>query len=97
MVGGAMLSRIASIEKIASTAPAAPSRWPMADLVDDMELAGVYCRTAARPRQFDLVAERRRGAVGVDVVDVGGDAGALQRRLMQRKAPSPSSGAGAVM
>src|SRR5438874_1345020 len=36
-VGGATLSRIASSEKIASTAPAAPSRWPMADLVEDME------------------------------------------------------------
>ena len=36
-VGGTMLSRIASIEKIASTAPAAPSRWPIADLVEDME------------------------------------------------------------
>ena len=32
-----MLSRIARIEKIASTAPAAPSRWPIADLVEDIE------------------------------------------------------------
>src|ERR1700744_2790139 len=29
MVGGAILSRIARIEKIASMAPAAPSRWPV--------------------------------------------------------------------
>src|SRR5437588_2026560 len=38
MVGGATWSRIARIEKIASTAPAAPSRWPMQDLVDDIEI-----------------------------------------------------------
>src|SRR3712207_2701326 len=36
IVGGTMPSRMASTEKIASTAPAAPRRWPMADLVDDM-------------------------------------------------------------
>src|SRR3546814_568239 len=36
-VGGTTLSRIARIEKIASTAPAAPSRWPIADLVDDID------------------------------------------------------------
>src|SRR5580692_11726215 len=35
MVGGAMLSRIASTLKIASIAPAAPSRCPIDDLVDD--------------------------------------------------------------
>src|SRR4051812_28999034 len=37
MVGGAMLSRIARMQKIASTAPAAPSRWPVEDLVEDIE------------------------------------------------------------
>src|ERR1700733_7746923 len=37
MVGGAMLSRIARILKMASTAPAAPSRWPVEDFVDDIE------------------------------------------------------------
>src|SRR5260370_39530986 len=36
-VGGAMPSRIARIEKIASTLPAAPSKWPIADLVDDID------------------------------------------------------------
>src|SRR5215475_11783189 len=36
-VGGATLSRIARIEKMASTAPAAPSRWPIADLVEDID------------------------------------------------------------
>src|ERR1700712_4167249 len=37
-VGGATPSRIARIEKIASTAPAAPSRWPIDDLVEDIEI-----------------------------------------------------------
>ena len=81
-VGGTMPSRMASTEKIASTAPAAPSRWPMADLVEDMDSLPAALPTSALDRlQLDLVAERRRGAVGVDVVDVGGaNAGALERR-----------------
>src|SRR5260370_37220822 len=37
MVGGAMLSRIARMLKIASIAPAAPSRCPVDDLVDDID------------------------------------------------------------
>src|SRR5437879_6490648 len=36
MVGGTMPSRIASRQKMASTAPAAPNRCPMEDLVEDM-------------------------------------------------------------
>src|SRR5205814_355773 len=36
-VGGTMPSRSARIAKIASTLPAAPSRWPIADLVDDID------------------------------------------------------------
>jgi hypothetical protein len=36
IVGGAIWSRMASRQKIASPAPAAPSRWPTIDLVDDM-------------------------------------------------------------
>src|SRR6185437_6462410 len=36
MVGGAIWSRSASTLNAASTAPAAPSRWPIDDLVDDM-------------------------------------------------------------
>jgi hypothetical protein len=35
-VGGAIWSRMARAVKAASIAPAAPSRWPVADLVDDM-------------------------------------------------------------
>src|ERR1700753_1360844 len=37
MVGGATLSRIARMQKIASIAPAAPNRWPVDDLVDDID------------------------------------------------------------
>src|SRR6202020_2154959 len=37
MVGGTMLSRIARMPKIASIAPAAPSRCPVDDLVDDID------------------------------------------------------------
>src|ERR1700751_4647441 len=37
MVGGAMLSRIARMEKIASIAPAAPRRCPVEDFVDDID------------------------------------------------------------
>ena len=37
-VGGATLSRMARSEKIASIAPAAPSRCPVAYFVDDIEI-----------------------------------------------------------
>src|SRR5215471_10898401 len=37
MVGGAMLSRIARMLKIASIAPAAPNKCPVEDLVDDID------------------------------------------------------------
>src|SRR6185503_20878682 len=36
IVGGTIPSRIARRQKIASTEPAAPSRWPIEDLVEDM-------------------------------------------------------------
>ena len=65
MVGGATWSRIASIEKIASTAPAAPSRWPIDDLVDDIEMrAGGIADQAldrARARSRRRAASRCRG------------------------------------
>ena len=82
MVGGATPSRIARIEKIASTAPAAPSRCPMQDLVDDIEiLAGGIADHALHRAKLDGVGHGR-GAVGVDVVDVvRRDAGALDRRV----------------
>ena len=47
-VGGTTWSRMARMQKIASTAPAAPSRWPIADLVEDIESLGRRrCRTGA--------------------------------------------------
>ena len=46
------------------------------------ELVGVVAEQALHRAQLDLVAQRRRGAVRVDVVDlVGVELGALQRRL----------------
>ena len=99
MVGGATWSRIASTENTASTPPAAPSRCPVIDLV---ELTASFLRViaeAALDRDgLGDVAQRRRGAVRVDVVDVlGVRARALRSAFaMQRAAPSPSSG-GAVM
>src|SRR4051794_34315024 len=36
-VGGTTWSRSASTAKIASTVPAAPNRWPIADLVEDID------------------------------------------------------------
>ncbi len=83
--------------KIASTAPAAPSRWPTADLVDDMETRVLLAHQALHRVELDLVAERRRGAVRVDVVDVGRrDAGALDRRLHGAEGAVAAS-VGAVM
>ena len=38
MVGGTIWSRMARMQKIASTAPAAPSRCPIADLVEDIDI-----------------------------------------------------------
>src|SRR5688572_5696069 len=39
MVGGRTPSRMAMITKAASTAPEAPSRWPVMDLVDEMGIS----------------------------------------------------------
>src|SRR3546814_5882441 len=36
-VGGTIWSRIANMQNMDSTAPAPPSKWQMADLVEDME------------------------------------------------------------
>ena len=62
------------------------------------DLAGGVAEQPLDRAELDLVAERRRGAVGVDVVDVAG--ASMPARFiairMQRSAPSPSS-AGAVM
>src|SRR5262245_23075509 len=61
-VGGARLSLIASAEKIASTAPAAPSRWPIADLVEDIETF-----PAALPNRRSTAANSISSPIGVEV------------------------------
>ena len=64
----------------------------------DRELRRVLAEAALDRHRLDLVAVRRRGAVRVDVVDLGRlDAGALDApRASRGTAPSPSSD-GAVM
>ena len=61
-VGGATLSRIASAEKIASTAPAAPSRWPIAYLVEDIDTL-----PAAFPNRRSTAASSISSPIGVEV------------------------------
>ena len=53
----------------------------MQDLVEDIgHAAGGIAEQPLHRAELDLVAERRRGAVRVDVVDVaGGNSGALER------------------
>ena len=58
MVGGAILSRMASSENTASTAPAAPSKCPIADLVDDMVTPG-----EESAGEGDLVAQGEGGVI----------------------------------
>ena len=85
------------MEKIASTAPAAPSRCPVADLVDD--IATLFARVAEHQLdrlQLQVVAQRRRGAVRVHVLDLGPAAMPPLRSAarIERTAPSwPSAGA----
>ena len=74
-------SRRASIVAIASTAPAAPSRWPIADFVEETGTGGPSPSAALMRGGLRAVVERRRGAVRVDVVDVlRAEAGVAQRR-----------------
>ena len=40
IVGGAIWSLIDKIQNIASTAPAAPNKWPMEDFVEDIVTLG---------------------------------------------------------
>jgi hypothetical protein len=94
-VGGTIPSRIASMQKIASTAPAPPSRWPIADLVELIDSV-----PTALPNSFftapelELVAHRRRGAVRVDIVDVADvEPERFIATCMARKPPAPSDAA----
>src|SRR5215467_3618936 len=61
-VGGATRSRMARIEKIASTAPAAPNRWPIEDLVEDMEM-----QPASSPTSLCTALSSISSPTGVDV------------------------------
>ena len=83
----------------ASRPPAAPSRCPVIDLVDETAtLPGVLAEAALDGQRLDLVAVRRRGAVGVDVVHLrrGLTPALSSAARITRNAPSPSSD-GAVM
>src|SRR5580704_10313122 len=62
MVGGTIWSRMARIEKIASIAPAAPRRWPVADLVDDIDTVA-----AALPSRRSTASSSRSSPSGVEV------------------------------
>src|ERR1700710_3201854 len=62
MVGGAILSRMARMQKIASTAPAAPSRCPGDDLVEDIDTV-----EAALPSRRWAAPNSISSPIGVDV------------------------------
>ena len=98
MVGGATLSRIARIEKIASTTPAAPSRCPVIDLV---ELTASFFACSPKARLMATVSALSPSGVEVACALMYWTALASRRAsrsafAMARRAPSPSSG-GAVM
>src|SRR5271163_1558914 len=61
-VGGATWSRIARMEKIASTAPAAPRRWPIEDLVED-----IVVLAAELPSSRSTACNSISSPTGVDV------------------------------
>src|SRR3569623_2210465 len=61
-VGGAILSRSASTQKIASTAPAAPKRCPIDDLVED-----IATFDAALPSNFCTAPSSISSPSGVEV------------------------------
>ena len=71
----------ASTHIIASIAPAAPKQWPITDFVDETASSvRVVAEDLLDRLRLGGVAERRRGAVRVDVVDpLGRDAGAIER------------------
>jgi hypothetical protein len=63
MVGGSTPSVIARTEAIASTAPAAPSRWPVIDLVDDTGIR----RASASPSAILMAAVSVASLASVEV------------------------------
>ena len=65
-------SRSASTVSTSSTPPLAPSRWPNWLLVlETLSLPGMLAEDPFDGDRFGLIAQRRAGAVGVDVADVG--------------------------
>jgi hypothetical protein len=91
-ISGSWLSRLAvggmtvldrQTLNAASMAPAAPSAWPVTPFVD--VTATWSPRTLRDRRRLRDVVERRRGAVGVDVVDVAG--GRARRRRARPHGP----------
>src|SRR6185312_1815857 len=98
MVGGSTLSRIASNVKIASTPPAAPSRWPVTDLV---ELIASFFAWSPNTRLAACTSPRSPSGVEVPCAlmyctAVGSTPASFTAAAMQRAAPSPPS-LGAVM
>ena len=61
-VGGAIRSRSARIVAVTSTAPEAPSRWPIADLVDD---TGTFAAWSPSASLIALVSARSLSGVEV--------------------------------
>ena len=91
IVGGTRPSRIASAVSTASKPPAAPMPWPCIDLVDDtITRAARSSPTSWRIAPISTGSPaRRRGAVGVDVVDLRGvQAAALERRAHRGDLPA---------
>jgi hypothetical protein len=88
MVGGTTPCLMASAQTVISTAPAAPSMWPVAPLV---ELTATFFAWLAENGldglRFADVALRRGGAVGVDVGNVGRDSAAGGARPFSCSAP----------
>ena len=86
--------------KIASTAPAAPRQWPVAPFVEE---TGLLARVLLAERELDharlgRVAERRRGAVRVDVADLRRvDARVRRSAIVIARAGFSPLGSGSVM
>ena len=81
IVGGITPSRKARMQKISSTPPLAPRRWPSWLLVLEMLTdSGVFFEDGFHGRGFGHVAQGGACAVGVDVIDIAGiDAGIFKR------------------
>ena len=73
MVGGMRWCSSVISVITASTAPAADSVCPIIDLLEEIGTSlGALAEHGGDAEAFHLVVLRRAGAVGVDIVDVGG-------------------------